>query len=88
TVTMRYVEPALDTLPWIQQNRRIFFLGSWLAAVMGSQRSPEALRVVDAWLAAQPGLAPDLRQKLLQARDELERTVRILGSEWNISTAR
>lgn len=88
TLTMRYVEPALDTLPWIQQNRRIFFLGSWLAAVMGSQRSPEALRVVDAWLAAQPGLAPDLRQKLLQARDELERTVRILGSEWNISTAR
>jgi len=87
-LTARYVVPALDTLPWIQQNRRIFFLGSWLGAVMSSQRSGDALRVVDDWLSAHPMLAPDLRQKILQARDELERTVRILGSEWNISTAR
>jgi hypothetical protein len=32
---------------------------------------------VDGWVAAHPTLAPDLRQKVLQARDELERTVRI-----------
>lgn len=87
-LTAPYVVPALDTLPWIQQNRRIFFLGSWLSAVMGGQRSAEALREVDAWLAAHSMLAPDLRQKVLQARDELERTVRILGADWNISTTR
>lgn len=72
-----YLEPSLDTLPWIQQNRRIFFLGSWLGAVVGGQQSADALAAIDRWLAGKPGLAPDLRQKVLQARDELERTVRI-----------
>ncbi len=76
-LTARYLVPALDTLPWIQQNRRIFFLGSWLGATLGGQRSAEALRAVDGWLRAHPGLAPDLRQKILQSRDELERTVAI-----------
>ena len=72
-----YLTAALDTLPWIQQNRRIFFLGSWLGAVLGGQSSPEALSAVDGWLKAHPALPLDLRQKVLQSRDELERTVRI-----------
>jgi aminopeptidase N len=75
--TAPLVPAALDSLPWIQRNRRIFFLGSWLGATLGGQVSPEALAAVDGWLAAHPTLAPDLRQKVLQARDELERTVRI-----------
>jgi hypothetical protein len=32
---------------------------------------------VDAWLSANTDLAIDLRQKVLQARDDLERTVRV-----------
>ncbi len=72
-----YLVPALDTLPWIQQHRRIFFLGSWLGATIGGQSSAEALAEIDRWLAAHPTLAPDLRQKVLQSRDELERTVAI-----------
>jgi aminopeptidase N len=76
-LTRRYLTAALDTLPWIQQNRRIFFLGSWLGGTLGGQSDPEALGVVDGWLAAHPRLPTDLRQKVLQARDELERTVRI-----------
>ncbi|MES3034766.1 MAG: hypothetical protein V4813_12280 [Gemmatimonadota bacterium] len=69
--------PSLDTLPWIQKNRRIFFLGAWLGAAIGGQQSPEALSELDAWLASHPALGADLRRKVLQARDELERTVRI-----------
>ena len=76
-LTVAFLTPALDTLPWIQRNRRIFFLGSWLGASIGGQTTPYALRQVDAWLSAHPTLAPDLRRKVLQARDELERTVRI-----------
>jgi aminopeptidase N len=71
---------ALDSLPWIQRNRRIFFVGSWLGATLGGQVDAGALATVDRWLAAHPALAPDLRQKVLQARDELERTVRIRGA--------
>jgi aminopeptidase N len=76
-LTLPYVVPALDSLPWIQRNRRIFFLGSWLGSFIGGQRSGEALREVDRFLADHPKLALDLRQKILQSRDDLERTVRI-----------
>ncbi len=76
-LTLPYLTPALDSLPWIQRNRRIFFLGNWITSFMRGQQSAEALRAVDAFLAANPSLGADLRQKVLQARDELERTVRI-----------
>ncbi|MBC7841457.1 MAG: ERAP1-like C-terminal domain-containing protein [Gemmatimonadaceae bacterium] len=69
--------PSLDTLPWIQKNRRIFFLGAWLNAAIGGQSSDTALQQIDAWLASHPTLAADLRRKVLQSRDELERTVHI-----------
>jgi len=76
-LTLRYLTPALDSLPWIQQNRRIFYLGSWLGSFIGGQHSPDALRDIDAFLASHPKLPVDLRQKILQTRDDLERTVRI-----------
>ena len=76
-LTRKFFEPALDTLPWIQKNRRIFFLGSWLGAVFSGQGSAESLKAADAWLASHPSLPSDLRQKILQSRDELERTVAI-----------
>jgi aminopeptidase N len=76
-LSLPYLIPALDTLPWVQRNRRIFFLGSWLGSFIGGQRSPEALRDVDDFLSRHPRLPVDLRQKILQTRDDLERTVRI-----------
>jgi aminopeptidase N len=76
-ITRPFVVPALDSLPWIQQNRRIFFLGSWIGAFVEGQQSAEALGAVDAMLADHPAMADDLRRKILQSRDELERTVAI-----------
>jgi len=76
-LTRRYLVPSLDTLPWIQKNRRIFFLGAWLGATIGGQNSADALAQLDTWLATHASLGADLRRKVLQARDELERTVRI-----------
>jgi aminopeptidase N len=76
-LTRAYLAPSLDTLGWIQKNRRIFFLGSWLGSVLGGQTSVESLRAVDSWLSAHPQLPIDLKQKILQSRDELERTVAI-----------
>ncbi|HJQ21014.1 MAG TPA: M1 family aminopeptidase [Gemmatimonadaceae bacterium] len=76
-LTLPYLRPALDTLSWVQKNRRIFFLGSWLNAFIGGQRTPAALDVVDAYLREHPDLPRDLRQKVLQSRDDLERTTRI-----------
>jgi aminopeptidase N len=76
-LTLPYLRPALDSLPYIQSNRRIFFLGSWLGAFIGGQRSSEALAIVNQYLADSPQLPLDLRQKVLQTADELDRTVRI-----------
>ena len=76
-LTRRYLVPALDSLPWIQRNRRIFFLGNWVSATLDGQRSASALAAVDEMLRRRAGLPRDLRAKILQSRDELERTVAI-----------
>jgi aminopeptidase N len=76
-VTLEYLGPALDSLPFIQTDRRIFFLEDWLAAFLRGQSSDSALRVVSRYLDVHPGLPADLRRKTLQHLDELERTVRI-----------
>jgi aminopeptidase N len=76
-LTLPYLKSALDSLPYIQTNRRIFFLGSWLGAFLSGQTSQAALDVVRRYLADHAALPADLRQKVLQNADELERTVRI-----------
>ncbi len=76
-LTLPYLTPALDSLPWIQRNRRIFFLGSWIGSFIDGQTSERALALVRAFLEKRSDLPMDLRRKVLQATDELERTVRI-----------
>ena len=76
-LTLPFLRPALDSLPYVQSNRRIFFLGAWLGAFLGGQTGQAALDVVHGYLTANPKLPADLKQKVLQNADELERTVRI-----------
>ena len=76
-MTRRYLRPALDSLPYIQAHRRIFFLGSWLGAFLNGQTDAASLDIVNRFLADHPALPLDLRQKVLQNADELARTVRI-----------
>ena len=76
-VTLPYLRTALDSLPYLQSNRRIFFLGSWLGAFIGGQQSEAAQAIVARYLADHPALPRDLTLKVLQYGDDLERTVRI-----------
>jgi aminopeptidase N len=75
-LTEPYLRRALDQLSEIKRDRKIFYLGAWLGAFIGGQQSSTALTTVRQWLA-QPGIDPDLRLKVLENADELERTVRI-----------
>jgi aminopeptidase N len=75
-LTYPYLKSSLYLLPQVKQQRKIFFLMGWLNAFLGGQHSPEALAVVDEFLK-QPALDGDLRLKVLQVRDDLERTVKI-----------
>ena len=79
-LTRPYLIPALDSLRWIQTNRRIFFLGSWLTSFLDGQTSAESLLAVDRFVSGHSELPRDLREKILQAEDELTRTVRIRGA--------
>jgi aminopeptidase N len=75
-LTAQYLEPALEALPQVKRERKIFFLVGWLDAFMDGQQSQASLETVEHYLAnANPD--PDLRLKILEAMDELDRTVRI-----------
>jgi aminopeptidase N len=76
-LTLRYLRPSLDRLEWVRDNRRIFFLPRWISGFVGGHLGAEALATVDRFLAENPALPADIRRKVLQSRDELERTVRI-----------
>ena len=65
----------------VASDRRIFFLESWLGAFLGGQTSDSARLTVRRYLDEDPGLPLDVRRKVLQYGDELERTVRIRARE-------
>jgi aminopeptidase N len=75
-LTLPLVAPALAALPELKRSRKIFFVNDWLAAFLGGQADPRALEAAQRFLG-RPGLDPDLRLKVLEAMDPLERTVRI-----------
>ena len=75
-LTAPYLQNALEALPQIKRERKIFFLVDWLTAFIEGQQSPEAQAEVYAYLNSS-GLDEDLRLKILQAVDELDRTVSI-----------
>jgi aminopeptidase N len=79
-LTEPYLVKALDELPDIKAHRKIFFLGAWLGAFIDGQNtfqnSPQARASIEAWLAGQ-NIDPDLRLKVLEVSDALDRTVLI-----------
>jgi len=78
-LTLPYLQKALQELPNHKRNRKIFFVNGWLGAFIGGQRSEEALNVVNKFLADNPSLDKDLRLKILENVDVIERAVKIRG---------
>lgn len=75
-LTQPLLAEALTRLPEFKRTRRIFFVDHWLAAFVGGQTGPGALAEVAAFLR-RDDLEADLRLKVLEAMDGLERAVRI-----------
>jgi aminopeptidase N len=79
-VTQPYLTQALSELADIKAHRKIFFLGAWLGAFIEGQNtiqnSLEAQAAVHEWLSGQK-IDPDLRLKVLEVSDSLDRTVLI-----------
>jgi len=76
-LTLPYLEKALTELPNLKRNRKIFFVNGWLGAFIGGQKSERALQIVNKFLIDNPTLDKDLRLKILENVDGLERAVKI-----------
>ncbi len=77
SLTLPYLEPALAQLPQLKRTRKIFFVNGWLAAFIGGQCDERASLLVTDFLRREATLDRDLRLKVLEASDGLERCVRI-----------
>lgn len=75
-LTLPYLKPALEALPQVKRERKIFFLLGWLNAFIDGQDSAAAQEQVHDFLA-HGTLDEDLRLKILEVSDELNRTVKI-----------
>jgi aminopeptidase N len=76
-LTLPYLDAALRELPRLNRTRKIFFVNGWLSAFVGGQCSERAGRVVQDFLQREATLDRDLRLKVLEVADGLERCVRI-----------
>jgi aminopeptidase N len=75
-LTQPYLKPALEALPQIKRERKIFFVLGWLNAFIGGQQSAAARLQVREFLNT-VALDKDLQLKILEVYDELDRTVKI-----------
>ncbi len=76
-VTLPFLERSLEKLGWIKAHRKIFFMPAWIDAFLGGHSSPGALETVRRFLREHPGLPGDIRLKILQSLDGLERAVMV-----------
>ena len=76
-LTLPYMERSLKEIPNHKRNRKIFFVNGWLGAFIGGQRSEQALAIINKFLADNPNLDKDLRLKILENSDLIERAVKI-----------
>jgi aminopeptidase N len=78
-LTLPYLDSALSELPRLKRTRKIFFVNGWLSAFIGGQCSERAQSTVQTFLQRESALDRDLRLKVLEVSDNLERCVRIRG---------
>lgn len=75
--SIKYLPESLDLLEEIQRTGDIFFPQSWLGAVLGQYQSKDAADIVRNFLQQHPAYNPKLKNKLLQAADNLFRAERL-----------
>jgi aminopeptidase N len=80
-LTLPYLRRALDRVEWVKEHRKIFFMPAWIDGFVNGHSTRAALEIVEAFRAAHEDLPADVRRKLLQSLDELQRAVR-LQEKW------
>ena len=75
--TLPYLRQALERVEWVKKNRKVFFMPAWIDAFVNGHSSEEALDVANRFLAEYSSLPIDIRRKILQSLDSLQRAVKI-----------
>ncbi len=75
--TVKHLRLALDLLEEIQKTGDIFFPKRWASVTAGQYSSSEAAKIVSEFLASHPDYNPILKNKILQATDDLMRVQEI-----------
>ncbi len=78
--SVKHVKLALELMEEIQKTGDIFFPKGWISNTAGQHTSKEAADVVNGFLDARPDYNPVLRNKILQATDNLSRAQSILNN--------
>ena len=76
--SIKYLKHSLDLLPEIQKTGDIFFPKSWLESTLWGYNSKEASEIVENWLNDNADIQKNLKDKLLQTADNLERASKML----------
>jgi aminopeptidase N len=82
-LTLPYLEKALAELPNLKRSRKIFFINGWLGAFIGGQKDKQAADMVNKFMGNNHNLDKDLRLKILENVDGLERAVKIRAAYGN-----
>ncbi|MCL8537750.1 M1 family aminopeptidase [Chryseobacterium gallinarum] len=71
--SVNYLPKTLDVLQEIQKTGDIFFPDNWLRSTFSSYQTPKALDIVNQFLSQNPDYNAVLKNKILQATDNLRR---------------
>ncbi|MCS4304134.1 M1 family aminopeptidase [Chryseobacterium sp. BIGb0232] len=71
--SIQYLPKSLEVLQEIQKTGAIFFPDNWLRSTFSNYQDPKALDVVHQFLLQNPDYNPILKNKILQATDNLRR---------------
>jgi len=79
--SVKHLPLALGLLEEIQKTGDIFFPKRWVSVTAGQYSSPEAAEIVSSFLDSHPDFNPILKNKILQATDNLMRAQEITNSK-------
>ncbi|MES2427710.1 MAG: M1 family aminopeptidase [Bacteroidota bacterium] len=78
STSINYLPKSLELIEEIQRTGDVFFPQSWLGAVFGSYQSAGAYKTVADFLKSHPNYNPKLKDKILQATDNLRRAQELI----------
>ncbi|MBK1896089.1 M1 family metallopeptidase [Chryseobacterium paridis] len=77
-VSINYLPKTLELLQEIQKTGDIFFPDNWLRSTFSSYQDPKALEIATKFLLQNPDYNPILKNKILQATDNLRRAQKLI----------